>query len=74
MFPVQCVKVEVVVHQGAPDGSWCLAIEASDPHTKELLAKWLDPAMRTHAHETVALRTIAEVRAVILALLDPEPF
>lgn len=74
LVPEECLRVEVVIHQGAPDGTWCLAIEASNPHTKELLAKWIDPTMRTLSYEHPSMRAAAEVRAVLVALLDPDPF
>lgn len=72
--PVQCFKVELVCHQAPGREVHCLAFEVSDPHTRELLAKWVEPSRRPSAVLPLASVISVELRAVLLALTDPDPF
>lgn len=72
--PVQCFKVEMVVHQDPSLSVYCHAFEVSDPHTKELLAKWVDPSRPHSAVLPLASSITVELRGVLLALTDPDPF
>lgn len=72
--PAQCFRVEVVVHQSQQQDVWCYAFEVTDPHTKELLAKWVEPARPANRVLPLASLVTVELRAALLALTDPDPF
>jgi len=74
LVPIQCFKLEVVVHQSPDAGPWCLAVEVSDPHTKELFAKWVDPSRVTESHVGLAGEVASDLRTILRALTDPDPF
>lgn len=72
--PVECFRVEVVVHQqpGAPVYGY--SIEVSDPHTRELLAKVAEPARQAVQAVGLVSNVTLDIRAVLLELTDPDPF
>lgn len=72
--PVQCFRVELVVHQQPGAAGYCLSFEVSDPHTKELLAKWVDPMTRPSPVLPLASSVSVALRSVLLELTDPDPF
>jgi hypothetical protein len=72
--PVQCLRVELVVHQQPGTGVSCWAFEVADPHTKELLAKWVEPSYVNGAHLPLASFVTTSLRGVLLELTDPDPF
>lgn len=72
--PVQCFRVELVVHQQPGGAGYCLAFEVSDPHTRELLAKWVDPMTKPSAVLPLASSVSVALRGVLLELTDPDPF
>lgn len=74
LYPLECVRVEVVIHQDPTKDVYCLGIEYSDPHTRELLGKVLDPARRRLSRRQVAEQVSVEVEAALSALFDPDPF
>lgn len=74
LLPQQCFRVEVVVHQDPQMLVYALAFEVSDPHTKELLAKWVDPCVPRSVSLPVATAVSTALRGVLAALTDPEPF
>lgn len=74
LVPVQCFRVELVVHQQPGAAGYCMAFEVSDPHTKELLAKWVDPySVRNDVLPLASAVTVA-LRGVLLELTNPDPF
>lgn len=74
LWPQQCLRVELVVHQEPGVDRWCYALEVVDPHTQELLAKAVSPAERYPPGTTVAAEVAARLREILLLLTDPEPF
>lgn len=72
--PVECLRVELVIHQAPAAGTSCWAFEVSDPHTRELLAKWVEPAYRNGVHLPLASYVTTALRGVLLELTDPDPF
>lgn len=74
LTPVQCLRVELVVHQQPGTGVSCWAFEVSDPHTKELLAKWVEPSYVNGQHLPLASYVTTSLRGVLLELTDPDPF
>lgn len=72
--PVQCFRVELVVHQQPGGAGYCLAFEVSDPHTRELLAKWVDPFTTPSLVLPLASSVSVALRGVLLELTDPDPF
>lgn len=72
--PVQCFKVEMVVHQQPGARGYCMAFEVSDPHTRELLAKWVDPMTAPSPVLPLASSVSVALRSVLLELTDPDPF
>jgi len=74
MYPLQCLKVELVVHQ-LPDRSVsCWAYEVSDAHTKELLAKHVQPYVRPSDGLGLSADVSDALAVALIALLDPDPF
>ncbi len=74
MVPIQCLRVEVVVHQQPGTGLTCWAFEVYNPHTKELLGKWVEPTYRAGDHLPLASYITTSLRGTLQQLLDPEPF
>jgi hypothetical protein len=74
MFPQQCIRLEVVIHQDHDTDRWCLEVEGSDPHTRELLWLEVSPAMRQSPVYTVGAEVAVRLRSILLSLMDPEPF
>ena len=72
--PIQCFRVELVVHQQPGARGYCMAFEVSDPHTKELLAKWVDPLKEPSPVLPMASSVSVALRSVLLELTDPDPF
>lgn len=72
--PVQCFRVELVVHQQPGASGYCMAFEVSDPHSRELLAKWVDPFTKPSQVLPLASSVSVAVRGVLQELLDPDPF
>jgi hypothetical protein len=72
--PLQCFRVELVVHRQPGNGPYCLAFEVSDPHTRELLAKWVDPYTEPSFVLPLASAVSVALRGVLLELTDPDPF
>lgn len=72
--PVECFRVEVVVHQQPGTDVYGYAIEVSEPHTRELLAKVAEPSRRASATVGLVSNVTLDIRAVLLELTDPDPF
>lgn len=64
----------MVVHTHPGSDTFLLAFEVSDPHTKELLAKHVDPSQTTRAWAGYAETAMAALRPILLELFDPDPF
>lgn len=74
ILPMDCFAINVVVHRGGRDGAWALGIEVTNPHDGELVGLVMDPT-RAPCHTAQVLDAVLdELRAVLLDLLDPEPF
>lgn len=74
LVPQTCAKVELVVHQQAGKDVYCFAIEVSDPHTGELLAKHVDPARKYSMVTPLATQVSLTARALLFGVFDPDPF
>lgn len=74
LVPAQCVRLEVVVHQEPGKPLYCYAIEASDPHTKELYAKTVVPAKSYSAVVPMPSAVSVDIRSMLLDVFDPDPF
>lgn len=74
LTPLMCAKVELVVHQRAGGDAYCFAIEVSDPHTGELVAKHVDPARRYSPVTPMPVQVSLTARALLLGAFDPDPF
>lgn len=72
--PVQCFRVDLVVHQEPGADRWCFSLEVSDPHTKELLGMVVHPAERYSQVWALVTDVTMQLRSVLLTLTDPEPF
>lgn len=72
--PLECFRVELVVHQRPNSDLYAFALEVSDPHTKELLAKCVDPTHRASAAVGMVSHVTLDLRAILLELTDPDPF
>jgi hypothetical protein len=72
--PVECFAVKVEVHQSPGARVWCYSLEVSDPHTRELLAKVVQPARRYSEVLGLVALVCTDLRGVLLELTDPEPF
>jgi len=74
LVPAQCLRVEVVVHQ-LPDRSVsCWAYEVSNPHTKELVAKHVQPYAAGSTAGELSEEIGAALEAAVGWLLNPDPF
>lgn len=73
-IPVECVAVQVVLHLRPEADTWCYALEATDPHTRELLGMIVEPTRRLVTPAQACSLASTDVRATLLALTDPEPF
>lgn len=74
LVPAQCVRVELVIHQ-LPDRSVsCWAYEVSNPHSKELLAKHVQPYVTGRTGRTLAEDVGEALTTATGWLLDPDPF
>lgn len=74
LYPMPCIKVELVVHRGRRDGQWLFGLEASDPHTRELVGSVLDPSRRPQHPAMIVESILDELRDALTGLFDPEPF
>lgn len=72
--PATCFRVDLVVHQSPRRDSYCWAFEVIDPHTKELMAKWVDPSVQASLVLPLASAVTVALRGVLLELTDPDPF
>jgi hypothetical protein len=72
--PLECFRVELVVHQQPAGDRYCFAIEVSDPHSRELLAKCVDPSHRFGQAVGMVSHVTLDLRAILLELTDPDPF
>lgn len=73
-IPAQCLSISVTVHTAPGKDVLCYSIETTDPHTRELLGHVIEPTRRLLTAAQMASMISTDVRAVILALTDPEPF
>lgn len=73
-FPPSCVRLSVTLHQDPSAPGYCLTIEARDAHTAELLEAIVDPLRPYSTLRGVAADVSLDVRQVLQALLDPDPF
>lgn len=73
-LPVQCFSARLTVHQQAGAPVYCYDFEVADPHTKELLAKVVEPAKRYSEVLHLAQQVSLDLRSTILHLTDPDPF
>lgn len=73
-LPADCFTVRVDVHQRPGLGVWCYAFEVYDPHTKERLAQVVEPTRRYSEVLPLASVVTVDLRGVLLALTDPDPF
>lgn len=74
LYPQQCVRVELVIHQEPQEAVYGYAVEVSDPHTKELLAKAAVPTKKYSMVRSIAATIALDVRALLEDVMDPEPF
>lgn len=74
MYPAQCLKVEVVIHQEPGEAIYGYAVEVSDPHTKELLCKVAEPTRKYSPVHPIAAIVSLDIRALLLEQMDPDPF
>lgn len=72
--PVECFTVRLDVHQQPGGERWCYSLEVSDPHTRERLAQVVEPTRTYNAVLPLASVVTVDLRGVLLALTDPEPF
>lgn len=72
--PVECFKVEVVVHTRPGTDMYCYAMEVSDPHSRELLAKVAEPTRRASQVLSLVSNITLDMRGILLELTDPDPF
>lgn len=73
-WPLQCVRLEVVIHTSPEADGACISIEASDPHTRELVAKAVQPSYQIRSRRHAAEEASAIVETLLLSALDPDPF
>lgn len=73
-IPEQCFTVSLEVHQADGVAVFGLHLEVTNPHTKELLAAWVNPTEVLPAGTTLAGHLSQCLRAILLDLTDPEPF
>lgn len=62
------------VHGEPGEVTYCLSLEATDPHTGSMVALVLEPTLHARAALPLAQRVVSEVRALVLDVLDPSPF
>lgn len=74
LIPASCLRVRVDVHLAPQGGTWCYAIELSDPHTQELLAKVVEPAKGPQTALQRASLISTDLRGILLEVTDPDPF
>ena len=72
--PLECFRVELVVHTRPGTDVVCFALEVSDPHTRELLAKLVDPSHRALQAVGWISHVTLDLRSILLELTDPDPF
>lgn len=72
--PAQCFTVRTDVHQAPGGDVWCYSFEVYDPHTRERLASVVEPARARSLVLPLASVVTVDLRGVLLALTDPEPF
>jgi hypothetical protein len=74
LFPPDCVQVLLQVHRAAGRPHFCLAIEVSDPHTKELLALHVDPTRKPRRDLDLPGQLAATLGQLLGDVLNPSPF
>lgn len=72
--PAECFSVRLDVHQSPGRSVYCYAFEVKDGHTQELLAKVVEPARDRSQVLPLASAVSVDLRGILLALTDPEPF
>lgn len=72
--PAECLSVLVTVHQRPSNHVYGLHVQVADPHTKELLAMIARPVQHALTPAGMIQQVVAELRATLLVLTDPEPF
>lgn len=73
-IPAQCFTVRIDVHRAPSGGPWCFAFDVTDPHTRELLAKVVEPARPASTAAGAVGLVVVDLRGILLELTDPEPF
>lgn len=72
--PPECIRIDLVVHREPHEGVYGYAMEVSDPHTKELLAKVAVPVVRDTSAMRLPTRIATALGALLREVLDPDPF
>lgn len=72
--PASCFTVRLDVHQEPGGEHWCYSMEVSDPHSRELMARIVQPARHYSSVLPLASVVSTDMRAVLLELTDPDPF
>lgn len=72
--PVECFRVEVVVHRQPGTNVYGYSMEITDPHSRELLAKVAEPARNALATVGLVSNVTLDMRGILLELTDPDPF
>lgn len=75
LVPLDCVELRLVVHTTPGRDAISVSLEAKDPHSRELLAHYVDPSVRCWSDPRATVTSVAlKVRQVLVDLFDPEPF
>lgn len=74
LFPAACVTVRLDIHTEEGRPSQSCTIEVSNPHTREMEALITRPCEHYESPDDMTSRVLAELRAVLLELFDPDPF
>lgn len=72
--PIDCFRVRLDVHQRPQRGVWCYSFEVADGHTNERLATVVEPTRTYSEVLPVASAVSVDLRGILLALTDPDPF
>lgn len=73
-LPAECFTVRIDVHQEPSRRQWCYSFEVYDPHTRERLAAVVEPSRAYNPVLPLASSVTVDLRGVLLALTNPEPF
>lgn len=74
LYPMQCVRCVVTIHQQAGQERYSVTVEVDDPHTRELVSMTSNPTARRSSIRSIAAAVAIDVRAALEAALDPDPF